>query len=1244
MPVVAFLTLGIFLVNGFASGIVSAVSGNGGGLFVGSSATASIQSGMTFKGCSATNGGGVYVSSGGTLNMTGGSVSGNSASENGNNIYNAGTFTMTGGTVQSVSSNKAVRVDANGNPSSTGNYVLFGSYPQSHQTDTSVITSSKDSNGYYLGTDGNRYAKMVATVDNKFQDGTTITKGSTYYFKVEPIKWRILSSTSGQMMLLCDQIVDSKWWDDDVSYTNSYVNSEIRAFLNGYSTTYGSSYYNNGFLQTAFTSKEQNYIQTTTVDNSVSTMNDSNVLTSETNTKDKIFLLSYKDLINTSYGFSSNTDSDSLREVLSTDFARAVGSYASGDYTAGSAWWARSRANYSAGNNSTNYATMVTYQGLVVFLPVNEVLGVIPVLNLSTSAFDMKEYGIYNTGTMNLYGGTIDDNVYSSTTFNTKMNATINGTITLGDSATITVKDYAGTTPSLNISLSSSRSAGTILTLQGSSTTPDLTNLSITGYDSSKFKVSSSQNSSGEWEITLTQTSYKIELKFGGGIQSLARPGSPTAGSTISIEATPYSGYSFSYWDGFPDDIEFVSGCSKYSRYCFFIMPEKDLVLTAYATPNTYTITLNNQSATTSGTSTIYEKYATGYYSNSSATTSIKSITVPTKTGYTFGGYYTSTGGSGTQIITSTGSISIGNTYFASSTTIYAYWISNVYTITLNNQSATSAGTTTIYEKYGVGYYSNSSATTSITSITVPTKTGYTFGGYYTSTGGSGTQIITSTGSISASNTKFTSNTTLYAKWVTETYNIVFNTTGGSSMSLKTYSKSSSSQNVSFAVPTKSGYIFSYWQFSWTDSNHSSSVPTISNSSVTIPANCYGNITLTAVWTQTSSGGSEEGNTPGAGPSVFPIGFSEGEWMEDLAGRIESSGIVSSISDIVSFAIITPTTSHYIDYTIEEQCEIYNDIYIVKTTSPLNGWDTIAIYCYADIGFSSSGYKNTTFLMEFENLEYVDFTGFGTSQPLSFRLPDLVHEVYTVYSNNVGYVKNPGETSFSVYCCPYSVTEPIGYSSSQENSEYFIPGNQDIVYVSDGVANVDWDDYFDGTYTELGLVFASLLSPEIYENYVIEKLFEVSNDLYFARFEATNLRSPAYSAPVADYSYGFITNFGLLSINVSNFASAMPSNEITITDFRGLYYVAEDYIYIDEYSDVFGYDALGAQFVTIIGNSEQGYNMLEQRPVAFTNDKTSANLEINDQIQAVLDDEKKRYFVLKEQDLDDDVDDGGKND
>lgn len=104
--------------------------------------------------------------------------------------------------------------------------------------------------------------------------------------------------------------------------------------------------------------------------------------------------------------------------------------------------------------------------------------------------------------------------------------------------------------------------------------------------------------------------------------------------------------------------------------------------------------------------------------------------------------------------------------------TLTAEWQPNTYTITLNNRSATTPGTTAYYEKYATANYKDRGCTGVITSINKPTKKGYTFGGYYTGTDGSGTQYVDSNGVVRSSSTTFTKDTTLYAKWTANSYTL----------------------------------------------------------------------------------------------------------------------------------------------------------------------------------------------------------------------------------------------------------------------------------------------------------------------------------------------------------------------------------------------------------------------------------------------------------------------------------------
>ena len=127
--------------------------------------------------------------------------------------------------------------------------------------------------------------------------------------------------------------------------------------------------------------------------------------------------------------------------------------------------------------------------------------------------------------------------------------------------------------------------------------------------------------------------------------------------------------------------------------------------------------------------------------------------------------------GATTSAVTVTVSATAGTNYSApTSKTVSVTVELGVMTITLNNQSATTPGTAKIYEINGQGWYSDNGGTTAISTITIPTNTSPIvkyFGGYYTGTNGSGTLVIDASGNIVGANTLFSSDTTLYANWIT---------------------------------------------------------------------------------------------------------------------------------------------------------------------------------------------------------------------------------------------------------------------------------------------------------------------------------------------------------------------------------------------------------------------------------------------------------------------------------------------
>ena len=132
----------------------------------------------------------------------------------------------------------------------------------------------------------------------------------------------------------------------------------------------------------------------------------------------------------------------------------------------------------------------------------------------------------------------------------------------------------------------------------------------------------------------------------------------------------------------------------------------------------------------------------------------------------------------------------------------------NSYKVTLDNQSATSAGTGSVTATYAA----------SMPAITVPSRTGYIFKGYYSGKNGSGTLYYNANGS-SARTWNISSNTTLYAYWTAITYSISFDANTGSSKVTATMSNTSafsgmsygSSYSLSSLSVSREGYTLKGW-------------------------------------------------------------------------------------------------------------------------------------------------------------------------------------------------------------------------------------------------------------------------------------------------------------------------------------------------------------------------------------------------------------------------------------------------
>ena len=303
-------------------------------------------------------------------------------------------------------------VFAESNTYKVGDIIQFGSYPQSKVTDEAIISELNSkaptwddwtSYGYYSGSgkygsmnqgdwmryvdikhDGEKYRGVKFTqyrpyntyspspnspcqYDNGYRTNTV------YWFKFESIDWRILDPSTG--LVICKTIIDSQPYSNTI-YENSGVSDSTYAYFNddsykNYASDYETSsirqWLNNDFYNTAFTDDEKEEIITATLNN------DGRKTSSEiagyekldsNETKDKIFLLSYNEIGNFSFGFNSNRETnDKARMAQGSDYAKSQGLdvESSDPYTGNSDWLLRSPGEAS------NHCSTITVYGYICY-------------------------------------------------------------------------------------------------------------------------------------------------------------------------------------------------------------------------------------------------------------------------------------------------------------------------------------------------------------------------------------------------------------------------------------------------------------------------------------------------------------------------------------------------------------------------------------------------------------------------------------------------------------------------------------------------------------------------------------------------------------------------------------------------------------------------------------------------------------------------------------------------------------
>lgn len=258
---------------------------------------------------------------------------------------------------------------------SVGDIITYGSYPQSRLTDSATVSKldgvTKDwiSYGYYSGTgsyddgnmkpsdymeytdftyDGNKYRAVKINQYRPYRTGYTSSKtyqslngyytGNVYYFKYEPLTWRVLDPSEGYV--ICNQIIDSQAYQNFIYGNGSfwYNSKDCKNYASDWKTSSLRKWLNDDFYNTAFTIEEREQIGISHIENNSTYLSKYNSV----DTFDKIFSISFYDAINSAYGFNSDkTAYDTARQLKGTDYAKCQGLRVSSSYSGTSWWWLR---------------------------------------------------------------------------------------------------------------------------------------------------------------------------------------------------------------------------------------------------------------------------------------------------------------------------------------------------------------------------------------------------------------------------------------------------------------------------------------------------------------------------------------------------------------------------------------------------------------------------------------------------------------------------------------------------------------------------------------------------------------------------------------------------------------------------------------------------------------------------------------------------------------------------------------
>lgn len=220
------------------------------------------------------------------------------------------------------------------------NYMYMGDYPGREVTNDMLIKkleAIEETNEFgYLELENEELQFVKVVIENtydsleigneEYENSTKYKIGTTHYFLVEPILWRVLTNNpdTKQVFLLSNNIIEAKMFvnetnerfiDGRIVYPSNYEHSDIRKWCN------------NEFFNQAFSAEEREKVQLSTISNLFKVYNYE--YNDDRDTEDYVFIPSFKEMTSSVYGFENTGIFSYSRFSQPSDYASAKGVYTS---------------------------------------------------------------------------------------------------------------------------------------------------------------------------------------------------------------------------------------------------------------------------------------------------------------------------------------------------------------------------------------------------------------------------------------------------------------------------------------------------------------------------------------------------------------------------------------------------------------------------------------------------------------------------------------------------------------------------------------------------------------------------------------------------------------------------------------------------------------------------------------------------------------------------------------------------